>query len=67
MVCIFKFKILILQGSYDILTPDLIKTLLLKHIPHAELKEIKDCGHWTVVEKPKEIIKAANEFLLIPC
>jgi proline iminopeptidase len=57
-----KIPILIAQGSHDILTPNLIKKLLLEHIPHAELLEIKECGHWTVVEKPNEIIKIANEF-----
>lgn len=57
-----NIPILIAQGSHDILTPNLIKKLLLEHIPHAELIEIEECGHWTVVEKPNEINKIANDF-----
>jgi proline iminopeptidase len=54
--------ILVAQGSHDILTPSLIRELLITHIPHAKLIEIENCGHWTVVEKPNEIITFALEF-----
>ncbi|MEC2072439.1 alpha/beta fold hydrolase [Alkalihalophilus marmarensis] len=57
-----NIPIVIAQGSHDILTPGLIKKLLLDHIPHAKLIEIEKCGHWTVVEKPNEIIEIANDF-----
>lgn len=57
-----NIPILIVQGSHDILTPNLIKKLLLKHIPHAELIEIEKCGHWALVEKTDEINKIADEF-----
>jgi proline iminopeptidase len=57
-----NIPIIIAQGSHDILTPELIKRLLLDHIPHAKLIEIEKCGHWTVVEKPNVIIKIANHF-----
>lgn len=62
---IYKIKnipILIAQGSHDILTPDLIKRLLLDYIPHAVLVEIEECGHWTVVEKPEQINRVVNDF-----
>lgn len=57
-----NIPILIAQGSHDILTPDLIKRLLLDHIPHAVLVEVEECGHWTVVEKPDQINKIVNDF-----
>ncbi len=57
-----NIPILIAQGSHDILTPDLIKKLLLDYIPHAKLVEIEKCGHWSVVEKPDEMNKIAYEF-----
>jgi len=57
-----EIPISIAQGSHDILTPNLIKSLLLDYIPHADLDVIEECGHWTVVEKPNEINKLANEF-----
>ena len=57
-----NIPILIAQGSHDILTPNLIKKLLLDYIPHAELVEIAECGHWTVLEKPNEMIKITNQF-----
>jgi proline iminopeptidase len=47
--------ILVAQGTHDILPPSLIEDLLIKYIPHATLHEIKNCGHWTVVEKSEEI------------
>ncbi|MFC4559769.1 alpha/beta fold hydrolase [Virgibacillus kekensis] len=62
-----NIPILIAQGSHDILTPDLIKSLLLEHIPHAKLTEVKECGHWTLVEKPSEIIEIARNFFEPPC
>ncbi|MDQ0220377.1 alpha/beta hydrolase [Peribacillus cavernae] len=57
-----KISILVAQGSHDILTPELIEDLLIKFIPHARLIEIENCGHWTVVERPEEMIRIAHEF-----
>ncbi|RZT15505.1 alpha/beta fold hydrolase [Fictibacillus sp. BK138] len=54
--------ILVAQGSHDIITPELIQQLLIRDIPHAELVVIQECGHWTVVEKPQEMIQLAKEF-----
>jgi proline iminopeptidase len=56
--------ILVAQGSHDILTPSLIDELLIKHIPHAKLIKIEGCGHWTVVEKPNEMIKITQEWFI---
>ncbi|WP_164669773.1 alpha/beta fold hydrolase [Virgibacillus doumboii] len=54
--------ITVAQGSHDILPPAKLEELLIKHIPHAKLHEIQNCGHWTVVEKPDEINAIAEEF-----
>lgn len=54
--------IVVAQGSDDILTPKLIKKLLIDYIPHSQLIEIENCGHWTVVEKPDEMNKVAHDF-----
>lgn len=54
--------ITVAQGSDDILTPKLIKKLLVNYIPHSKLIEIKNCGHWTVVEKADEINEIAYSF-----
>ncbi|MGG0668293.1 alpha/beta hydrolase [Lederbergia citrisecunda] len=43
--------IMVAQGSHDILSPSKIQQLLIDYIP-ATLVEIKDSGHWTIVEKP---------------
>ncbi|OEH93627.1 alpha/beta fold hydrolase [Bacillus solimangrovi] len=57
-----NIPILIAQGSHDILTPSIIRELLVKNIPHAQLIEIEECGHWTIVEKPAEMINIAEQF-----
>lgn len=54
--------IVVVQGSNDILTPKLIKKLLIDYIPHSKLIKIENCGHWTVVEKPDEMNKIAHDF-----
>ena len=54
--------ITVAQGSHDILPPSLINELFINYIPHAELHEIKNCGHWTIVEKPDEINLMAKQF-----
>lgn len=59
---ISKIPILVAQGNHDMLTPSLIKELLLEHIPHAKLVEIEKCGHWTVVEQPGKMCNVALSF-----
>ncbi|OIK12240.1 alpha/beta hydrolase [Bacillus sp. MUM 13] len=54
--------VLVAQGSHDMITPAHIRDLLIKYIPHAELIEIQDCGHWTVVEQPDKINHLASRF-----
>lgn len=59
---ISHIPILILQGESDIISPKELEELLLKDLPHAELKVIPECGHWTVVEKPVEVMHHISEF-----
>ncbi len=54
--------IVVTQGCDDILTPKLIKELLIDYIPHSKLITIRNCGHWTVVEKPDEMNEIAHDF-----
>ncbi|WP_242218402.1 alpha/beta fold hydrolase [Bacillus cereus group sp. BfR-BA-01380] len=59
---ISNIPILVAQGSYDILTPSIIKELFSEHIPHLQLVEIEECGHWTVVEQPEKMCNVALSF-----
>lgn len=57
-----QIPVMVAQGSHDILDPSKIIQLLIDYIPHATLVEINNAGHWTVVEKPQEIISIAKDF-----
>jgi proline iminopeptidase len=59
---IANIPVLVAQGSYDILTPSMIKKLLTDHMPHMKLVEIEKCGHWTVVEQPEKMCDVALGF-----
>ncbi|HDR8161306.1 alpha/beta fold hydrolase [Bacillus cereus] len=59
---ISNIPILVAQGSHDILTPSIIKELFSEHIPHLQLVEIEECGHWTVVEQPEKMCNVALSF-----
>ncbi|HDR8062606.1 alpha/beta fold hydrolase [Bacillus thuringiensis] len=59
---ISNIPILVAQGSHDILTPSIIKKLFSEHIPHLQLVEIEECGHWTVVEQPEKMCNVALSF-----
>lgn len=57
---------LILAGEDDwICTPDQAKTIA-EHIPHAELKTFKDCGHAVAVDMHDTYIKLIQDFLRQP-
>ncbi|WP_242225047.1 alpha/beta fold hydrolase [Bacillus cereus group sp. BfR-BA-01380] len=59
---VLNIPILVAQGSHDILTPSIIKELFSEHIPHLQLVEIEECGHWTVVEQPAKMCNMALSF-----
>jgi proline iminopeptidase len=54
--------IMIAQGDSDIITPHELDELFLKHIPHTQLVTLKNCGHWSVIEKPYELRDLIEEF-----
>lgn len=60
---ISHIPILVAQGDHDILSPSHLQHLLLDYIPHAHLHTLKDCGHWTVVEKPDEMKELTRNFM----
>lgn len=60
---IAHIPILVIQGDHDLITPLALDELLLKYIPHASLMVLENCGHWTVVEKPLEVMEAVRNFV----
>ncbi|TYS16648.1 alpha/beta hydrolase [Rossellomorea vietnamensis] len=58
--------ILIAQGTHDILTPDYIHRNVMKHLKNAQLIEVKESGHWTVLEQPEQIRLLTESFLKTP-
>jgi len=59
-----KCPTLVVCGEEDILTPVKFSEIIVKNIPHAEFITIPDCGHVTIVEKPKELESAVFGFIL---
>lgn len=55
--------ILIAQGCDDVLSPDSIRTHMLPHFKNAELVEVKESGHWTILEQPEQVMEDTMEFL----
>jgi proline iminopeptidase len=55
--------ILIAQGAHDILSPEFIEENVMKHLKNAELIEVKESGHWTILEQPEQIRKLTKTFL----
>jgi len=54
---------LLIAGDKDFLTPIEGSHYLADHIPQAELHIIKDTGHMSFVEKPKEFCEIVDTFL----
>ncbi|NMH68048.1 alpha/beta hydrolase [Bacillus sp. RO3] len=54
--------IMIAQGSHDIRTPQQIKELFYPHLPHVEVVEINESGHWTTLEQPEEMVRLMRRF-----
>jgi proline iminopeptidase len=57
-----SIPILIAQGSHDILTPHHMDDLFKTHLPHVEIVEIGESGHWTILEQPEEMASMAKFF-----
>lgn len=54
--------ILVLQGESDMITPPLIRELLIQYIPHAELVPVEQCGHWIFLEQPGLFMQHVSAF-----
>jgi proline iminopeptidase len=57
-----EIPVMAAQGVRDILTPDMLKELLLPLIPHAAIEVIPECGHWTAIEQPAILMEKIIEF-----
>ena len=54
-LCKITCPTLVVCGEEDILTPVALSEIIVQQIPHAEFVTIPDCGHSTLIEKPKEL------------
>ena len=54
---------LVLCGRQDTSTPVLMHQEIVKHIPHAQLVIIEDCGHLSTMEQPAQVNKALDAWL----
>jgi pimeloyl-ACP methyl ester carboxylesterase len=57
---------LLLWGDHDRLVPPAYGEAYKKHIPHAELRLIKDCGHMPMFEREAEFVQIITEFCQRP-
>lgn len=57
-----QIPMVVAQGDHDIITPEVLEQVLLNHIPHIEIREIPNCGHWSVVEKPEQLQAMIKQF-----
>jgi pimeloyl-ACP methyl ester carboxylesterase len=53
---------LLLWGEHDRLVPPAYGSAYARHLPHAELKLIPDCGHLAMFEKEAEFVGAIADF-----
>jgi proline iminopeptidase len=58
-----SLPILIAQGSHDILPPAYIRENVLQYLRNAELVEVKESGHWTILEQPGQILRLIRLFI----
>jgi proline iminopeptidase len=54
--------IMVVQGDSDIITPEHLEALFIKKLPHTQLKILKNCGHWSVIEQPEALSDLIKEF-----
>jgi proline iminopeptidase len=57
-----SIPILIAQGSHDILTAHHMERFFKLHLPHVEIVEIGESGHWTILEQPEEMAMVTKFF-----
>jgi pimeloyl-ACP methyl ester carboxylesterase len=54
--------VLLLCGDHDRLVPPAYGEAYRKHIPHAEIKLISNCGHLPMFEQETAFVKTIVEF-----
>jgi proline iminopeptidase len=59
---LMDIPVFVAQGDHDIISPQMLTETLMKYIPHAKLKIIRECGHWSVVEQPDVMMNLIKEF-----
>ncbi len=57
-----KCPTLLLWGASDRLVPVVYAEEYRKHLPHAEVKVLPECGHLLMFEKEKEFVEAVSSF-----
>jgi proline iminopeptidase len=57
-----NIPIMVAQGDHDILTSEILEQELINYIPHIEVREIKNCGHWSVIEQPEQLQAMIKDF-----
>jgi proline iminopeptidase len=57
-----NIPIVVAQGDHDIITPETLEQELINYIPHIEVREIKNCGHWSVIEQPEQLQAMIKDF-----
>jgi esterase len=62
----FDGKTLFLRGDKSRYIKDEDFALIKSHFPNAEIKEIKNSGHWLHAENPKDFLEETLEFLTSP-
>ena len=57
---------LLLWGDDDRLVPPAYGEAYRRHIPHAEMKQLPQCGHLAMFEKETEFVEAIGRFCQTP-
>jgi proline iminopeptidase len=57
-----NIPIMVAQGDHDIITPGILEQELVNYIPHIEVRGIKNCGHWSVIEQPEQLQAMIKDF-----
>lgn len=55
--------VLLVWGAADNITPPKVAHEFKQHIPHADLRFIKHCGHAPTLEQPREFSQLVEQFL----
>jgi proline iminopeptidase len=58
-----SFPILIAHGSHDILPLAYMEENVIPYLKNAELVEIKESGHWTILEQPGQMLAMTRLFM----